>query len=313
VKGHFRVLPFRFLPLLFLTSFGLSLLCLRAESDAELVKELMSAGTVADFKSAAERARAAGMSEQQIAEGKLLYGIRSEDVAFLEATLGEVETAALDFEPNQSLSGIASVEQFRGLIAYGRALQSLAGGNEDEFRKHVEKAFWLFPEQGGLFGRAVARWQRQQRMDYLRIDFSRSLLDAEGEEVPLGTLLGSGRGLLLICWRNDVPECMSAITALVPAAKALEKAGVQVVVLNVDRVNADIIAREALKTMKVNLPWLAEGQDRMISKMCELGSVPRAVLISDHGRILFNGAPNEPGMWRAVRELVPTFQPPSRK
>ncbi|MBL9118109.1 MAG: redoxin domain-containing protein [Verrucomicrobiaceae bacterium] len=284
-----------------------------AQSEMSVSKELLSASSRKAIVAAAKSAEASGMSKQQVAEGKLLYGIRNEDASYLASAITEIETAAIGFTPQQSLSGISSIEQFRGLIAYARALMALEDNDQDEFRKQIEKGFWLFPEQASLFGRVVAREQMKERMNYLRIDFASTLLDTSGNEVPLAQLLGNGRGILCFCWRASAIEGSTALQSLLAAAANLKKAEITLVGVNMDRSNADIVARDFQKANKIAIPWLAEPAGAPFSQMWEIGQVPRAVLISDRGRILFNGTPNEPAMWKAITELSPGYQPPSRE
>ena len=306
---------YRPLNLLFATAacFSLVALSVPAQSDVSSSKELLSASTRKAIVAAAKSAEAAGMSKQQVAEGKLLYGIRNEDASYLASVITEIETAAIGFTPQQSISGISSIEQLRGLIAYARALIALDGEDQEEFRKQIEKGFWLFPEQASLFGRVVAREQMKERMNYLRIDFASTLLDASGNEVSLSQLLGNGRGVLCFCWRASTIAESKALQSLLSAAPSLKKADVTLVGVNMDKPNGDIVARDFQKANKISIPWLAEPSGSPFSQMWEIGQTTRAVLISERGRILFNGVPNEPAMWKAITELSPGYEPPSRE
>ena len=251
----------------------------------------------------------AGATRQMIAEAKLVHVIKTEEMVFLKRNLAEIETAGIAYNPADSFTGLGSIEQYRGLLAYAKAIKALEDGDEDGFHKGIERGFWLFPEQGALFGRAAARYQLQQRMSQVTIDFESSMLTAEGLPMTLGKIMATGKGLVLYLWQTPSgAEELPGLKRLLAQAGQLSKLQVPAVGLNVERGNSDIAARKYLARGSVGIPWLAEPSPRVLARQLEFGGPPRAVVISDRGKVLFNGHPQDPALWRAVSQLAPTFQ-----
>jgi hypothetical protein len=239
-----------------------------------------------------------------------VHVIKTEEMAFLKRALPEIETAGIGFNPADSFTGLGSIEQYRGLLAYAKAIKALEEGDEDAFHKGIERGFWLFPEQGALFGRAAARYQLQQRMSQVTIDFESGLLTADAKPMTLGTIMGTGKGLVLYLWQTPGgAEELLGLKRLLAQAEQLTTLQVPLVGLNLERRNGDISAKKYRERAPVDIPWLAEPSPRILARQLEFGGPSRAVVISDRGKVLFNGHPQDPALWRAVRQLAPTFLP----
>ena len=64
----------------------------------------------------------------------------------------------------------------------------------------------------------------------------------------------------------------------------------------------------AQKDMK--MPWLVEPKGSPFSELLGIDSIPRMILLSPEGKVLFNGHPEEPGLWDALKKLDSAIQPP---
>ena len=94
------------------------------EVNVELAKKLFSAqGSLEDFNKAIEEAKTAGAPAQLLAEAKLVWGLRHKDTEFLTQITPELEAAAKNFKKEES-AGLSSVEEFRALISYIKALDA---------------------------------------------------------------------------------------------------------------------------------------------------------------------------------------------
>jgi len=272
--------------------------------------QLLAARSGAEFDQRLPAAVKAGATRQMIAEAKLVHVVKTEEMVFLKRNLAEIETAGIAFDPADSFTGLGSIEQYRGLLAYAKAIKALEDGDDDGFHEGIERGFWLFPEQGALFGRAAARYQLQQRMSQVTIDFASILLTAEAKPMTLGKIMSTGKGLVLYLWQTPSgAEELLGLKPLLAQADQLAKLQVPPVGLNVERRNSDISAKKYLERSPVGIPWLAEPSPRILARQLEFGGPPRAVVISDRGKVLFNGHPQDPALWRAVRQLAPTFMP----
>jgi hypothetical protein len=44
--------------------------------------------------------------------------------------------------------------------------------------------------------------------------------------------------------------------------------------------------------------------------MLEIDSIPRMVLVGPDGKVLYNGHPQDPGLWTALQKLDPAIKAP---
>jgi len=276
----------------------------------DVVKALMTAVRSEDFDTAVADAERLGFGSQPLAEARLMYGIRMSDPKHLARVMKDVERGLIGFDPRDSIGGLQSVEQYRGLICLARAMIAHENGDEETFRDQVNKGFWLFPEQAGIFGRLVALRQMETRMENLRIDFATPLIDSSGHHLTLGELMGTQKALLLLFWSSASKGGTDGLSELLSQTPRLKHAGITLAGLNVEPKNPDIAAREYQEANAIAIPWVAETSAKSLARVLEVAGGPRAVLISREGRVLFNGSPRDAVLWRSVRRIAPGFAMP---
>jgi hypothetical protein len=281
-----------------------------SQDQASVLKALMTAVRGSDFETALANAEFLGIGGQALAEAKLLYGIRMADPVHLASVMKDLERGLIGYDPRDSVGGLHSVEQYRGLVCLARAMIAHEEDDEVKFRKEVNDGFWLFPEQANLFGKLVARRQLETRMKHALIDFASPLLDSKGEETSLAALLGSRRAIMLLFWSSATPTGKEGMSELLSQTPRLANAGITLAGVNVESKNPDIAAREFQEANGIAIPWVAEVGRRGLSHILEVTSAPRAVLISQDGRVLFNGHPRDAVLWRSVRKVAPQFAMP---
>lgn len=294
----------------FASLFLFALTQIGAVERADVVKALMNAGRVEDLRKALAEAEGLGMGSQPLAEAKLMYGIRTADAKFLAGVMKDVERGLIGFDARDSIGGLQTVEQYRGLMCLARAMIARDDGDEETFREEVNKGLWLFPEQANIFGRLVALHQMQTRMAHLRMDFTSPLIDSNGRPDSLGGLIGTEKAILLFFWSSTAQNGSAGLPELLSQTPRLKHAGIAIAGVNVEAKNPDIVAREYQEANGVAIPWVAESGPRSLARMLEIGSVPRAVLVSREGRVLFNGHPKDPVLWRTISVIAPGFVPP---
>ena len=275
-----------------------------------VVRKLMTAVRAEDFRQAVADAQRLGFGSQPLAEAKLMFGIRMADPAHLAAVMKDVERGIIGFDPRDSIGGLQSVEQYRGLMCLARAMIALEDGDEERFREEVNKGFWLFPEQGGIFGKLVAQQQMEIRMKHLRIDFASPLIDSLGRQLSLGELMGGEKALLLLFWSSSSKAGTDGLSEMLSQTPRLKHAGITLAGVNVEPKNPDIAAREYQEANGIAVPWVAEDGTRSLARVLEVAGGPKAVLISQEGRVLFNGHPRDAVLWRSVRRIAPAFAMP---
>ncbi len=299
------------LPVVVLLALCSQLLAVGDEAAQAAGQRLLTAKTGAELRAASAAAVGTGLPKQAVAEAKLMFGIRTEDLEVLRGAVRDLEAASMTFDPQDSIAGLSTVEQFRGLLCYGKAIMALDAGEEGEFRDLVLKGFWLFPEQGGMFGKAAARFQTQERMANLTVDFSSPLIDTEGKETTLADLMGSSRAVVLYFWSDAGGAAAEGLLGLMPLVPRLKKHGLGLIGINTSAKNADIAARDFNAVNKLPIPLAGEPSGRGLARLVEATGSARLVVVSERGRIVFNGSPNDPGLWRAVKALVPSFEIPT--
>jgi len=282
----------------------------QANREMDMVHALTQAHTRAELDVAIDAAKSAQMRKQIIVEARLLFGFRSQDTDFLVSLIPDLESTALEFAPQYSIAGLGTVEQLRGLIAYVRALAAMEHKDADSFREQINEAFWNCPQQAGLFGQAVEQFQLRDKMSRWTVDFATPLLASGDKETTLAKVIAQRKAVLLVFWADSAPASVNAMPAVQQFADYLATQNIAVAGLNVDRAEAEPKAERVRAEKKLKMPWLIELEDRALSSQLEISDLPRAVLITQQGRVVFHGHPLEPSLWRALKRISPTLTPP---
>ena len=274
---------------------------LRSEVNEELAKKLFGQEiSSAELDKTANEALKQGAPKQIIAEAKLVWGLRHQDDDYLQKALPELEEAAKNFKKEDS-AGMGSVEEFNGLLSYIRALNAMNKGDEDGFKKHITDAFWLSPDQGQLFAQTITKHRSEAKMANVKIDMKLAITTSKGEATTLGDQLGKNKAILLDFWASWCGPCMSLMPELRKKAEHLGKSGIAVCGMNTE--SDEAIADKVRGEKDMKMPWLVEPKARPFSDLLDIKSIPRMVLIAPDGKILFNGHPQEPGLWAALKKL----------
>lgn len=279
-----------------------------AQLNEELAKKLFNAETsLEDFTKTADEAAKAGTPAQLIAEAKLIWGLRNKNTAYLTKIVPELEAVADDFKKEDS-AGLGSVEDFKALIHYIKALDAAIKGDSAGAKKHITEAFWLSPEQAGLFAQTVTFFRTQAKMAKVSVDMKTKITNSKGESLTLGSVLGKDKAVLLDFWASWCGPCMNLMPELKKKAAHLSKHGVVVAGMNTesDKAIAEKIRGE--KEMK-EVVWLVEPETKPFSDLLEISSIPRMVLLTPEGKVLFNGHPEDPALWAALKNVDPTIEP----
>jgi hypothetical protein len=304
----------RSLTVLFLITLGLSLpLASRANAEVDVMRLLLSAKSMEELNAAINKAKQSELAPQILTEGKLLFGIRTQDSDFLTSLLPELNTLSATFSPSDSLAGINSVEQIRGMISYVKALHAMEQRDEPAFQQNITDAFWNFPQHGDLFGQAVEKFQLAEKMQRWALDFTIPLLESGGKETTLGKVIGSHKVIVLVFWASNNQASLNALPSAQAIASSLKAHNIPVACVSVDHENAEENAEKVRAELKPTMPWLIESTDRVLTRQIEITSLPRAVIISQQGRVVFHGHPLDADLWRVLKRYAPTIVEPSRK
>jgi hypothetical protein len=87
---------------------------------------------------------------------------------------------------------------------------------------------------------------------------------------------------------------------------------VVVIGMNKDDNDAQTIAERVRNDKNMGeMPWLLEPAERPFSTLLEIDSIPRMVLLTPEGKILFNGHPEDPALWEALAKIDAAIKKPS--
>lgn len=276
-----------------------------------LVQRLFAQDATADeLLALAKEANKAGIPRQQIIEAKLVWGLRHQDTAFLVKILPELQILASSFDPANAAM-LPNAEAAHGFIAYIKALKAADAKDDASFKQNILEAIWLNPQQAPVFLQSIEKFRRESKMGALVVDLKIPLNTSMGEATTLHDQLGGKKALLLDFWASWCGPCMNLMPSLKKKAETLAAHGVVVAAMNKDDENAESIAERIRKEQNATLPWLVEPADRPYSKVFEIDSIPRMILLSPEGKVLFNGHPEDPALWAALKKIDPAIEAPA--
>jgi thiol-disulfide isomerase/thioredoxin len=250
----------------------------------------------------AKEANKLGIPRQQIIEAKLVWGLRNQDTAFLAKLLPEVEVLAANFDPAQA-AAMPNAEAVQSFASYIRALKAQEGNDAEGFKKHILEAIWLQPGQASVFIQAIETIRRAEKMAALTVDMKLPITDSMGEATTLGDVVAGKKAILIDFWASWCGPCMQLMPSLKKKGESLPAHGIVVAAMNKDDENALSIAERIRKEQDMKIPWLIEPAERPFTKLFAIDSIPRMILISPEGKVLFNGHPEDPALWAALKKL----------
>lgn len=118
----------------------------------------------------------------------------------------------------------------------------------------------------------------------------------------LAELVKDKKGLLLDFYASWCGPCMRELPALIQKAEKLRPQGIEVVGINVDQ-NDGAKAEKLRQEKKIDFHWVIEGDDQFYSKQFDVQGIPRIVLLSQTGEVLFNGHPHDDKLVEALKKL----------
>jgi thiol-disulfide isomerase/thioredoxin len=272
-----------------------------------LQKLFAPSNSIEELAALAKEANKLGVPRQQIIEARLVWGLRHQDTVFLAKLLPEVEVLAANFDPTQA-AAMPNAEAVKSFASYIRALKAQEDKDAEGFKKHILEAIWLQPGQATAFIQSIEKIRREEKMASLRVDMKLPLTDSMGEATTLGDLAAGKKALLIDFWASWCGPCMQLMPSLKKKGDKLPGHGIVVAAMNKDDENALSIAERIRKEQDMKIPWLIEPAERPFTKQFEIDSIPRMILISPEGKVLFNGHPEDPALWAALKKVDPSIE-----
>lgn len=265
------------------------------------------------FEVVVKAAREKGIAEQAILEARFLYHVdRREDdaiAAMLPAFLKQQELFKIE---DSAIFGVK--EDWLAVTQYVQAIASLKKGDKDAFKSHITEAFWLSPRQASAFAPHIERLRLEESMRAVKIDFETRFIPlVGGDAVSLSSLMQDKKAMILHFWSPASRECEASMPDFLITAKTLVENGVAVVSMLPDGKAETITdARTMIRPLGVEATgaWLLDQKENRLARELRVQMLPVFVLVSNEGRVLFNGDPSDDGFWDALRKLDPRITRP---
>lgn len=273
---------------------------------------LSERGPAKELEAVIAAAREKGIAAQAILEARFLYHVdRREDDA-IAAMLPEF-TARRDTFAIEDSAIFALKEDWHAVVEYVQAIAALKKGDKDGFKSHITEAFWLSPRQASAFAPHIDRMRLEEAMRQIRIDFGTRLTDLDGAPVLLKEQLAGRKAMVLHFWSPASPACEASMPDYAATAKALGEKGIAMVSIMPGEPPAVLTAARALFAAPGSRPpgaWLADRPENPLARELRVQALPVFVLVSNEGRVLFNGEPADDGFWDALKAIDPQLARP---
>jgi hypothetical protein len=251
-------------------------------------------------------AKEAGIKDQAILEARFLYHIdRREDdaiAAMLPEFLKQEELFRIEDSAIFSLK-----EDWLAVTEYVQAIAALKKGDKAAFKTHITEAFWLSPRQASAFAPHIDRLRLEESMSSVKIDFeSKFVALGGGDTVSLASLVKDKKALIIHFWSPTSRECEASMPDFFITAKTLGENGIAFASFIPDS-DPEIIAgaRAMIHPLGAQAPgaWLVDRKEAPLARSLRIQAMPVFILISNEGRVLFNGDPSDDGLWDALKKL----------
>jgi hypothetical protein len=258
------------------------------------------------FEKAVGVARKSGVSDQAILEARFLFHVDRREDAMIAAMLPEFLKRRDQFKLEDSAI-FAVREDWLAVIEYVQAIDALAKGEKDAFKKHITEAFWLSPSQASAFAPHIERMRLDETMRSVKVDFSIKLIPlAPGDPVALESLIKGKKALLFHFWSPMSQECEASMPDFVASAAMLVASNFAVVSLipnDAPKLLDD--ARGMIRPLGDKPPgaWLVDSKENSLGRELRVQNLPTMVLVSPDGKILFNGDPTDEMFWNALKKI----------
>lgn len=264
---------------------------------------------LASIRSAIKVATEQKLAQQALDEALFLYHIRSETESELDKYIDRFEKGIASYKPEEGVI-TQTADEWRALVSFCRAMGAANKSDLTEFKKHITEAFWLSPGNAEIFARPIQKMRDREAMEKIVVDFETGLLDTEGKRATLAAHIKDRKALLIDFWASWCEPCMQLMPELQTKADLLARHGIAVVALNTE---ADPTTAAAVqKSANMKLPWLVEPDTEPLSQLFNIDSIPRMVLVSPQGKVLYNGHPSDPKLWDALKKITPELEVPKK-
>jgi len=178
--------------------------------------------------------------------------------------------------------------------------QGLAGELKEKDIRSMGPRIQAFMRPRMEAAQARERKEEKKLMANLKVPMDLEIQTSAGEKTTLGDLAKGKKGVLLDFWASWCGPCMNLMPELQKKAKKLGSKGILVVGMNTENAGK---AESVRKKRKIGFTWLVEPEGRPLSQMLKINSIPRMILVSPDGKVLFNGHPMDDELVSTLADL----------
>ncbi|MDQ8201558.1 TlpA disulfide reductase family protein [Pelagicoccus sp. SDUM812003] len=263
----------------------------------------------ADYASAVEEAREAGMSSSWLLEADIVRALSTGDVEGILGLLPRLDAVGDDFRYGVGREFI-SAQQLSGFADTLRCVVAYREEDMERFERFAVESFRKAPGFNQAFGigNLLSQYRHQQAREEAMADFripmDMVLANVEGESKTLAEWVGDDKALLLDFWASWCGPCIRLMPSLREKSAALSEQGIFVAGVNTDESEQLEKATKVREQRQMeSVPWLLDRNGGDLSMMLMIDSIPRMVLVDPEGRVLYNGHPSDPKLGDALAKL----------
>lgn len=228
---------------------------------------------------------------EKAAKAKETEGVKEADARILEAfgaSMGGNLSRHFELSPKELNLFIKGFRKgYEGKIA------------EEELREMGPK-IQAFLEPRREAARVREREKQLAALAKLRLPMDLEVSTSTGEKTTLGKLAKGKKGVLLDFWASWCGPCLALMPELEKKAEKYGPQGIVVAGMNTENTAK---AEGLRKKRGIEFAWLVEPEGRPFSRLLKINSIPRMILVSPEGKVLFNGHPKEDALVPALAKL----------
>ena len=254
------------------------------------------------FEEAYAAAKEAGLGKPFLVEAQTIHFLSTGNMPELYGHLEKLEAVSSDLEYGTD-KPFHSERQLIGLVASIRAIRAYEADDVAEFEKQAASSYINAPQYNQAFGLLQLMTELRHKevqelaMANLRIPMDLTIASADGEEKTLTEWLGGNQALLIDFWASWCGPCIQLMPELRAKAETLPSQGVVVAAMNTDADDPVGKAKKVSGQYNMDImPWLLEPEERPLSRLLMIDSIPRMILVSPEGEVLYNGHPMDPSL-----------------